>query len=136
MGLRNGNIPSENIYVSSNKQKLENIRLGFNELWKSSPNDNHPTVRVIFKTQIELSGFKIRGTADRVRVLYRDDESESYSFVQENYFSRLPAEMSGESRFLFVPIPNVRETVIELSNGFVSEQLTAQVEILGCEEGD
>lgn len=132
LGLGNGDIPLENIHVSSRQAKKDDVRLGSDKLWKSAPSDIHPTIRVIFENPVELSGLKIKGNADRIKISYRDDESENHIYVQEQYFYRLPVEMSGLSKFVFSPIENVREVIVELSTGFISEPLTAQIELLGC----
>lgn len=118
--------------MSSNSNQVDKFRLGNEQFWKADIEDQQPSAKIVFDNSIEFSGIKIRGNADRIRISYKTDDLESFVSVQVDEFKRLPAEMSGVSKITFSRISNVKEVLIEFQSSFVFEQLTAQLELLGC----
>jgi hypothetical protein len=131
--MRNGVIPSENIFLSSNDQNIDQIRLSYSKMWSPTKNDIAPSVKVVFDSPVNLTGFSIRGNAQKFRMFYLTEYAETYGLVRNNQFFRHPAELNGESRFTFDLITGVNEVLVEFDIlSILNVTLEVQIELLGC----
>ena len=46
--MKNGDIPSDNIYLSSNDDNVDLVRLGYKKFWTPSEEDKSPSIKVLF----------------------------------------------------------------------------------------
>ncbi|CAF2003035.1 unnamed protein product [Rotaria magnacalcarata] len=139
MGLRNGFIPTSDIYVSSNKEAgntLDTIRLGNAKYWVAASGDLTPWIEIRFSSNNAktLTGFQIRGEITEINVQYDTLTAKNINYTH-NPVRRIAPSSSAISTIFFVePLIDVTRIRFNLNRVLSNTVIMEQIELLGCAE--
>ncbi|CAF3426792.1 unnamed protein product [Rotaria socialis] len=140
MGLRNGFIPTSDIYASSYKEAsniLDTIRLGNAKYWVAASDDLTPWIEIRFSPNNTktLTGFQIRGEITEINVQYDTLTAENIDYTH-NPIRRIAPSASAISTIFFVePLIDVTRIRFNFNRVLSNTVIMEQIELLGCAEG-